>query len=82
MAIARLTTRTILALAVSALFLGCSMPSMRVTLSAETGEATTGRYSLQREGTTYAAGSSASTFADALSTDLVLPSPSPSPFAP
>lgn len=52
---------------------GCSMPSMRVTLSAETGEATTGDYKLQRQGSTYATGSSVASVAAALAN----PSPAP-----
>lgn len=51
----------------------CSMPSMRVTLSAETGEATTGDYQLKRQGSTYATGSSISSIAAALASPVPTP---------
>ena len=56
---------------------GCSMPSLRLSLNFETGEATTGKYSLNREGTTYNETNSAAALAEALSTPAASPAPDP-----
>lgn len=61
------------------LMTGCSMPSLRVTLSAETGEATTGDYQQSKKGTTYGNGFATDGITQALSAGLpVVPVPTPS----
>lgn len=60
------------------LMTGCSMPSLRVTLSAETGEATTGNYQQSKNGTTYGNGFATDGLAQALSAGLpATPVPTP-----